>query len=213
MQEVQRHGFSFEAWVRENLFAGYSGEYGQKWDIPAENNQHNVLPDEIENLPVSVKTAKFGSSIALGDAIRQRSISEPFLIIAGFWRQRTPEEKWFEDIACVLFKPEPWNSLWGPVKLEDLQQLDTLVKNQENPPEEARLLARAWKKRIAERGPATMVINPKIGSSGQRRVQCSLPFSGFWKVAGREPRIRDAPELFGVAFRNPIKSGSRVFED
>jgi hypothetical protein len=35
MVEVQADGFSFERWVRENLFSGETGGYMQKWDVPA----------------------------------------------------------------------------------------------------------------------------------------------------------------------------------
>ena len=211
MPEVQEHGFTFEKWVREELFAGYSGEYAQKWDIPAESNQHNVLPDEIENLPISVKTVKYGSPIGLGDAIRQRSINEPFLIIVGFWKQRTPEEKWIEEIACVRFTPEVWNKMWGPISIEELKKFDAMVKNFDIPYQEAREKAQEWKKNMETKGKSTLVINPKIGSGKQRRVQCSIPFKAFWQVAGREPKSADHPSIFGVKFKNPIHSGKRVF--
>ena len=212
MPEVQDHGITFEAWIREKIFSGYAGEYSQKWDIPAEVNQHNVLPDEIENLPISVKTAKFGSSIALGDALRQRQIDERFLMITGFWSQRTPEEKWIEEIVCVSFRPEVWDKLWGPFSLGELKRFDAMVKDLDIPPEKARSDAQRWKKEMEAKGGSTVVINPKIGSGTQRRVQCSLPFKRFWQLANREPIRSDFPKLFGVPFPNPIRSSKRVFQ-
>lgn len=111
MVEVQSHGFSFERWVKDTFFGGYSGNYMQKWDIPASENKETEVPTEWKGFPVSIKTAKWGSPIGLGDAIRQRNINESFVMIAGFWRQRTPQEKWFEEIGIVKFHPEYWNSL------------------------------------------------------------------------------------------------------
>ena len=93
MVEVQFHGFSFEHWARNTFFGKYLGNYMQKWDIPASENKEPEVPIEWRDFPVSIKTAKWGSPIGLGDAIRQRKINESFVMIAGFWRQRTPQEK------------------------------------------------------------------------------------------------------------------------
>ncbi|MEI6676894.1 MAG: hypothetical protein WCO57_17120 [Verrucomicrobiota bacterium] len=116
MAEVQKHGFSFEEWVRNILFEDYSGSYMQKWDVPLEHNRHKAISRELHHVPVSIKTAKFRSPIGLGDVLRQRHISEPFMMIVGFWRQRTPSEKWFEDISYAMVSPTTWNFLWGSLR-------------------------------------------------------------------------------------------------
>lgn len=71
MVEVQYHGFSSEKWVRSTLFGGCEGSYMQKWDVPPEVNSHPSIPEYLRNLPVSVKTARYGSPIVLGDVLRQ----------------------------------------------------------------------------------------------------------------------------------------------
>jgi len=211
MVEVQHHGFSFEKWVRDTFFEGYSGSYMQKWDVPSDQNRHEGIPPDLRNLPVSVKSIKFGSPIALGDVFRQRSIDEPFLMIAGFWRQRTPSEKWFEDIGWVKFTPDLWASLWGSLGLPQIQEIDQIVKNQSIHYSEVRIQAQEWKNRIAAGSGSLIVINPKIDSKKQRRVQSSLPFPVFWNAVGREATINEAPKLFGIQFENPIISSSRSF--
>lgn len=113
MAEVQAHGFSFEKWAREQFFAGYGGSYMQKWDVPPDHNIHPTVPEVFQGLPVSIKTAKLGSPIGLGDVLRQRQINHDFLMIVGFWEQRTPTEKWFVDIGCALFRAADWEALWG----------------------------------------------------------------------------------------------------
>ena len=70
MVEVQAHGFSFEKWVRDHFFSGYLGTYMQKWDVPPDRNNHASVPAQFHNLPVSIKTAKLGSPIGLGDVLR-----------------------------------------------------------------------------------------------------------------------------------------------
>lgn len=211
MVEVQHHGFSFEKWVREKFFAGYAGGYMQKWDVPQSENRHSQVPRHLRGLPVSIKAVKYGAPIALGDALRQYHIDEPFLLIVGFWRQRSESEKWFEEMACARIAPNLWRQLWGRLESEDLLKLDQIVKTQSTPYAAARANAREWKKLAFASSECEIVINPKIDSKNQRRVQCSLPFRVFWKVAGREPCAADAPKLFGVEFDNPIISSSRSF--
>ena len=211
MVEVQSHGFSFEKWARDTIFDGYTGNYMQKWDIPPEYNQHESLPIDYQNIPVSVKTAKFGSPIGLGDILRQRNINEPFLMIVGFWRQRTSSEKWFEDIGCIKFTPSVWDSLWGNLSLQKLSDLDKIVKDLDSHYSVIRKKAQEMKAMISADSGSQITINPKIDSKKQRRVQCSLPFHVFWKCVGREPHIHQAPELFGFPFDNPILSSARTF--
>jgi hypothetical protein len=69
MVEVQKHGFTFEKWVRDTLFRGYEGSYMQKWDVPPDQNKHPAIDSSHRALPVSIKTAGFGSPIGLGDAL------------------------------------------------------------------------------------------------------------------------------------------------
>jgi len=211
MVEVQHHGFSFEKWVCDKFFGGYAGCYMQKWDVPQSENRHSQVPCDLRGLPVSVKAVKYGAPIALGDALRQYSIDEPFLLIVGFWCQRSESEKWFEEMACAKIDPGLWKQLWGRLESEDLLKLDQIVKTQSTPYAEARSQAREWKKLTFASSASQIVINPKIDSKNQRRVQCSLPFRVFWKVVGREAGVADAPTLFSVEFDNPIISSSRSF--
>lgn len=71
MTQVQHHGFAFERWVKETFFEPFKANYAQKWDVPAEHNCLCEVPLDLRGLPVSIKTAKFGSPIGLGDAARQ----------------------------------------------------------------------------------------------------------------------------------------------
>jgi hypothetical protein len=211
MVEVQYHGFSFEKWVRDTLFQGYTGNYMQKWDIPPDINFHRRIPEELRNLPVSVKAAKYGSPIALGDVLRQRSIDTPFVMIVGFWRQRTSSQKWFEEIGVAHFTVESWNALWGSLSLDAIQKIDTQIKSLALPYQTARTQAQNWKQQYANNSNSQIVINPKIDSKRQRRIQCSMPFDVFWRFAGRKPSPHDAPLLYGFPFKNPVISGSRSF--
>lgn len=212
MVEVQAHGFSFEKWVRDHFFAGYIGNYMQKWDVPLEQNSSDAVPSAFRNVPVSIKTAKTGSPIGLGDILRQRQIDERFVMIAGFWKQQTPTEKWIVEIGCAVFEIASWQGLWGGLTLAEIQEIDRMVKNQSEHYSIVRTKARTWKKRSSV-ATCTIVINPKIDSKTQRRIQCSLPYKTFWATVDREPSPQKEPELWGQVFPNPIKSSAREFND
>jgi len=105
MIEVQSHGFQFEKWVKDSFFGDYAGEYTQKWDVPAERNTSDAVPAGFRGLPVSIKTVRYGSPIALGDAMRQREIdalcgaeSEVIHLQDGF-PSNTPDEEWAGNLA------------------------------------------------------------------------------------------------------------------
>ena len=184
----------------------------QKWDIPAEKNIQNITPVGYRGIPISVKTAKYGSPIGLGDVRRQRSIDVPFLMIVGFWKQRTATEKWFEEIGVARFEVSEWSALWGTLSLEEIMDIDLQIKDLTLPYDTARQRAKNWKRACIASSGAEIVINPKVDSKSQRRIQCSIPFSTFWRTAGRSPMPNDAPRLFDVAFKNPVISGSRKFK-
>ncbi len=211
MAEVQIHGFTFEKWVCETFFDGHTGSYMRKWDVAPEANYGPAIPVPCRGLPVSIKTAKYGSPIGLGDILRQRQIDVPFLMIVGFWRQRTLSEKWIEDIGVAEFSLEKWSDLWGRLSLDHLRSVDLVVKNMDSHYSEVRRQAREWKKTTPEVSSSSFVVNPKIDSKSQRRIQCSLPSSVFWTAVGRAPQRLDAPELWGVPFPNPMSSSARSF--
>jgi hypothetical protein len=134
-QEVQQHGVVFEEWVREEFFGGYTPEsYTQKWDIPAGANLR------FGGYPVNPKATKYRSPVGLGDALRQYDIAEPFILLLGFWQQ-DDDVKRFVNITPVTIHPETWRMMWGPVTREDLERLNSLIKDRSIDYREVRNLA------------------------------------------------------------------------
>ena len=205
-QEVQRHGLVFEQWVRDTFFDGYRpGSYTQKWDIPAAANTR------FGGVPVNPKATKFGAPVDLGDALRQFRIDEPFLLVVGFWQQ-VGDEKRFVNIVSPRIAPELWRKLWGPVTLADLERLEAVVKDRSLTPAQARAAAQ----KIKSAPPFTqsiIVVNPKIDSKTQRRLQCSLRFDDVFRhlVPGGTREAQAEPALWGVAFPHAVASKPRVF--
>lgn len=203
-REVQSHGLLFEKWLRDTFFGGYEpASHTQKWDIPASAN-----PDH-GRIPVNPKATKHGTPIGLGDALRQFEIDEPFMLIVGFWKQVTPEEKRWTNVQTVTMTPEQWKKLWGPVTHADLEKLDAVIKDKTSSLEETRVRAQA----IKSKPPFTesvIQVNPKIDGS-QRRLQCSLRFDDFFKhlapSASSEPQSK--PQVFGVPVPAVFESAPR----
>ena len=206
-REVQSHGLLFEHWLCDTFFGGYRPEgYTQKWDIPATSN-----PDH-GNIPVNPKAVKHGSPLGMGDALRQFDINEPFLLIAGFWKQSSDTQKTWSNVQAVRVVPQLWKKLWHPITRADLEKLDAVIKNRDLTLDQARKEAQAIKS-LPPFTLAVMQVNPKIDSS-QRRLQCSLRFSDFFKHLAPEASSdpQEVPEVFGVPVPRRFDSTPRRFD-
>jgi|GEM_PF-218269 len=206
-QEVQKHGLVFEEWIRNTFFDGYvPASYTQKWDIPASANKLHG------GVPVNPKAAKDRTPVDLGDALRQYDIAEPFILVIGYWQQ-DGEQKRFVNIVAPTITPEAWRKLWGPVTRADLERLDAVIKDRTLSPAEARRQAQA----IKSAPPFTesvIVVNPKIDSKTQRRLQCSLRFEDVFKflTPGVDPAPQETPTLWGVPFPGEVPSAPRTLK-
>lgn len=204
--EVQQHGFTFEKWVHETFFNSYkTRSYTDEWDVHKEFNVN------YGGVPVSIKTAKYGSPIGLGDALRQFHINEDFLLIAGFWRQEKGKKR-IVNIVAAPISVALWRLLWHPITEDDLRELDSAIKDRSLTYQQARIEA----KRIKSQQPFTqahITVNPKIDSKTQRRLQCSLGFSTFFSTVSPDADQKpvDIPKLFGTNSIEAFLSDPRVF--
>lgn len=205
-REVQRHGYVFEKWVRDAFFDHYAApSYTQEWDVAKEANK------KYGDLPVSIKMTKYGSSVDLGDALRQFGIEDEFLIIIGYWQQEGPRKR-IVNMVVADVKPALWRTLWQPITLNDLKNLDAVVKKRAVDPGQARVAAHALKSKPPFTT-ALMTVNPKIDSKRERRLQCSLKFDlVFHLLAPKADASAQAnPTLFGIAPPAPFLSAPRSF--
>lgn len=204
-QEVQHHGLVFEQWVRDTFFDGYTPpSYTQKWDIPAAANHR------YGGIPVNPKATKYRTPVDLGDALRQYDIAEPFMLVIGYWRQEG-EQKRFVNIVAPRIDPAAWRKLWGPVTRADLKRLDAVIKDRSLTPQQARAAA-AQMKREPPFNQCVFVLNPKIDSKTQRRLQCSLRFDDVFRYLAPDAirAEQEHPALFGVEFPSVVASKPRT---
>lgn len=204
--EVQHHGLIFEQWVRATFFEGYKPkDYTQLWDIPAEFNKNHG------GIPANPKAVKYGSPIDMGDALRQFGIAENggrFLLLVGFWIQDGGKKRWVNAVAAEVTQ-EQYRRLWEPVTQDDLEKLDSVVKNKSLPPAEARDEAQKIKRRIPF-SESIMQVNPKIDAH-QRRLQCSIRFKDFFHflAPGVDSGKQDRPRLWGQPLPDEFESAPR----
>lgn len=205
MSEVQTHGFVFEKWVRETFFNKYETTYGAKWDVAKEANTI------YGNLPVSIKTAKYGSSIYLGDAIRQYSINEDFILLVGFWKQEEGKKR-IVNVAAPVIKVSLWQDLWLPLIKKEIIALDNLIKSYDKPYYKIRKAAQEMKS-TSPYCDCKITLNPKIDSKTQRRLQCSINFNLFFdEIATCFQREEiEHPMLWAKEVPEPWESKSRTF--
>ena len=209
MPEVQLHGFDFENWIKKTFFADFTVSYSSKWDVPAEFNRLENVPEAFQHLPVSIKTCKNRCPIGFGDALRQFNVDEDFLLIVGFWEQ-SGANKNFVAVEAVKIGAIFWKNLFAPLTEDELKSLDSVIKNKESHYAEVRKSAKEIKKSFA---PTKMILNPKIDSKSQRRLQCSLPFNVFWNdILKKESSRNLETSLFGERVPNPFVSGARIFK-
>lgn len=202
MAEEQQHGFAFQEWCVElikhlNPNKSHSpSSYTEKWDLQA------ALNPEPDGGPVSIKTAKWNSGIAFGDACRQFQIDHKFTLIVGFW-ERDGLRKRIVKIVLVVITPSLWTSLWQPIKFADLEKLDKQIKDRNRSYREARQLARLAVS-VAPFSDSIFRVNPKIDSKVQRRLQCSLTQEKFFKYLA--PNINADKEDDPVLWEQPFRS-------
>ncbi len=205
MPEVQSHGFYFEKWVRDTFFNGYETKYSSKWDIDKEANI------KYGKLPVSIKTAKYGSPIGLGDAIRQISIDEDFILIAGFWKQEGNLKR-IVNVTSTEITKSLWKALWTPLTLKDIIKLDKLIKCYDIHYSKIRKDAQILKS-TSPYCDCLITLNPKIDSKNQRRLQCSIGFNlHFNKIATESEMVEQPnPTLWNTPVPKSWESGIRKF--
>lgn len=143
----------------------------------------------------------------------QIHVDHDFVMIASFWEQRTPTEKYFTLIGAAKIRLPQWERLWSPFTIAQPEELDSVVKVRTINYLDARSATRKKKRQYLMHAAhaATIVINPKIQEK-QRRVQCSLPYHSFWQLGLETPRPADQPVFWTRPFQNPVPSTPREFK-
>ena len=184
MTRNQGHGNSFEDFVKGcGLFGGAANtrrEMTSVFDIEARF-------DKLLHLPTSVKVTG-GDTVTLSDARRFWSISEPFRMFVGSYDQVGPH-KVFHTVHEFIVHSAMLNGLFGRITLDEVAETH-IGLGLDRFPRGLHSEARAWARTAiaglaAQRG--IVILNPKIDSKTQRRLQCSASRRALQALAAEHP--------------------------
>jgi hypothetical protein len=172
MAEVQAHGNSFEDMIiRERT--GLSKEEYDKLKENGYTSTYDLCNGLIVDYDGSIKTT--GSKvICCSDILRMMSHQE-YRIIVGCYDQ-VANQKVFHTQYEFNIRPKDYHTLWGDMKYEDVKNYVNKVKTVQKGKEgqqQYQLVAESWKSEV-QSDKSMFMINPKVDSKNQRRVQCSI---------------------------------------
>jgi hypothetical protein len=196
MTEVQKHGFTFEDWIKKILCVNQLDcKYTQKWDIPGK-------------IPISIKCIGKNNALELSSVLRFWE-NKPFLLIVGRWEQAGNIKK-IVSIDELMIREDILKKLKGNLTLEELKEFNSKIISFPAGKEGQRegiIYAKKWKKEHADKI-GLITITHKIDSKNQRRLQCNINYKNYLKIFG-EPSWN--PTFRGQLFEEVIISSSRVF--
>ena len=217
MPASQQHGFEIEKIILSDLTKRsklakkipLSSSHVSRFDAPAYSDPYGL------GIPTSIKTAKKNSAgnalVCLADATRIGQLTEvpQMRLLVALYEQQGPN-KVFPEIREYLVTSSEWEKAMGGVSSDVLHLFNAALKVED--PKKARLVAKEWKKKLAEEHPSVMRWNAKIDSKGQRRLQCSIPLLELDALVKDPKRIRvfgtspqaHAARLWGNGTRFPI---------
>ncbi|NJM50485.1 MAG: hypothetical protein HC843_06010 [Sphingomonadales bacterium] len=180
MSVNQLHGKRFEDFIKGcGLFPGASDQSRSVtagFDIEAKF-------DRSKGLATSIK-ASGNDTIGLSDARRFFSVIQPYRMIVGRYRQSGGQKVFAEVHECILSQ-EAIVTLHGAMTLEIVTDFhEGLLLN--NFPQDQHLAARAWaqdRKAALAQVETKIILNPKIDSKSQRRLQCSVHLGDLIEVS------------------------------
>ena len=170
--EVQAHGNKYEDYKIRKLTGHSKKDYDEK-----KKNGYTSPFDLVKGLHVDfdggIKTTS-SNTICCSDIQRMYGHGD-YTLIVGVYDQ-VDNKKVFHTEYEFYIKKEDFDKLWGNTSVEKLNEYVDKVKSVKHGKEaqaEYQKVAEVWKQGVSDDN-ALFVINPKVDSKKQRRVQCSL---------------------------------------
>jgi hypothetical protein len=188
--QVQKHGFDFENDIRTNVFELKSEVNNRDiHDIPAKHNKFN------DNENISIKLTSKKNCVECGDILRffEYNFDQKNTIIVGKYKQIGNIKKIYEIIE-IDYTKEFHTYLFGSITKELLEKYIRMIKAI---PKENYTITKDdkeyyldKKRELQKEHSMKIIIHPKVDTSGQRRVQCSIPFVEKFILSKSENVIR-----------------------
>ena len=172
MAEVQAHGNKYENHKIKQL-TGLSKKEYDKLKKNGYTSVFDLVKDLYVNFDGGIKTTS-SNAVCCSDIQRMYGHGD-YTLIVGVYDQVDNKKVFHTEYEFYITK-EDFNKLWGNTSVEKLNEYVDKVKAVEHGKEaqmEYQKVAEVWKQGVADDN-ALFVINPKVDSNKQRRVQCSL---------------------------------------
>lgn len=164
-KERQKHGFSFEKGMIEELRLTPSVGYTNKWD--------GFLGDT----PVSIKTEKLGSDIEMADYFRNAENTLDFILIVGFWQEVKTN---IVEVRFLRINGSEWHELFPPKFCNLFARMLGLVTNDYSDDEKWKHLIAVAKKKWASETDNLVRPRFKRDHKSQKRIQCAINNKDFY---------------------------------
>ena len=199
----QQHGFDIEDDIKRNVFKlDKKYPYTAIHDIRAEDNPF----DSNENISIKTttrSTVDFGSPLRIFNYSREQKHTAIIVIL-----KQSENIKRIHRIVEIGLDDK--DILFGEVTEGEIRELENLIKHvpkNEKPKETMKQIDKLKKELNKKSG--LLKFNPKIDSTTQRRLQCSIP--KFEEKLNSTLIKRDSPtSVRGVDITSEIQSSKRV---
>ena len=163
--ERQVHGFYYEQQIINKYNLTKSTGYTDKYDCYCS-----------DGTPVQVKCIKHNSSIDLGDYFRNKTKTEDFILIIGFWKK---ERHNIVEEHILYVNKDVWNNLFQFEYDYELKQMLRLITNERSDDVK-------WKQQCKQiKGfwntiPRFVQLRFKRDHKKQKRIQCAINKKNFY---------------------------------
>jgi hypothetical protein len=170
--EVQAHGNSYESDVIKKR-TGYTKDEYDALKGGGYTDEFDLVDGIVVDYNGSVKSTG-SNTICCGD-IQKKMEHQEYNLIVGQYVQ-VGDIKTFHTEYEFYITPSDYDVLWGKMKKENIDAFVSYIKSitkSKEAQQETKLSRKVFKEEIEDKS-ALYVINPKVDSKKQRRVQCSL---------------------------------------
>ena len=174
MAEVQAHGIAYE----DHIIFQRTGLSKKEYDKLKTKSGYTSPFDLVNGLLVDYNASVKSSNknvVCCADAIRMFCHNEPYRMIIGCYTQIKGIKKFHTQYELYITEYEH-RLLWGDLEYESLVEYVKKIKSVEPgkvAQAEYQKVASSWKSELNVNN-SLFIINPKVDSKSQRRVQCSI---------------------------------------
>ncbi len=208
MARNQGHGEEIEGLLAHALIGRpVPRSWTNAWDIDAALDWRHGLNTSIKTMGVRGAFVE-NATVAMSDARRIFSIDCPFRMLVAPYRQLGPIKQ-VDQVFEFFIQGHEMAELYGELSYEDVSAFhEGLLGFGAGQHVPARSWARAQKTTLAGRDSA-FILNPKIDSKTQRRLQCSLRLGSLLQHV--QHRIVHTGHFYGLPLPLQIHSTPREF--